>query len=165
MDQKDDALDRTVAEIQEAILNDARKIYSEKVIDHFLHPRNVGGIEDADGFAEVTGPCGDTMYLFLRVKAEEIVEARFMTDGCTSTIACGSVITELAKGKTIDEALEISELDVTEALEGLPESSIHCSILAANTLREAIGAYLSSKGPAGKISAFDNKGDRNHADI
>lgn len=145
MEEKDDVLDRTVAEIQEAILNDARKIYSEKVIDHFLHPRNAGGIENADGFAKVTGPCGDSMYLFLRVDGGKIVETRFMTDGCASTIACGSMITELAKGKTVAEDLKITELDVIHALEGLPESSIHCAVLAANTLKEAIGNYCSSK--------------------
>lgn len=145
MDQEDDILDKTVAEIQKAILNDARKIYSEKVIDHFLHPRNLGTMEDADAFAKVTGPCGDTMYIFLRVKGEKIVEARFMTDGCASTIACGSAITELAKKKMINEALNITELDLTDALEGLPESSIHCSVLATRTLREAIGDYRSSE--------------------
>lgn len=154
MEHKDDTLDRTVAEIQEAILNDARKIYSEKVIDHFLHPRNVGGIEDPDGFAKVTGPCGDTMSVFLRVHRGKIVEASFMTDGCASTIACGSMITELAKGKTIGEAMKITEIDVTQAFDGLPEPSIHCSVLAANTLRQAVGACLSSKGSGDKTSDF-----------
>jgi len=155
MGNKDDVLDRTVTEIQEAILNDARKVYSEKVIDHFLHPRNFGGIEDADGFAKVTGPCGDTMDISLKVNEGRIVEARFMTDGCTSTIACGSMITELAKGKTIDEVLKVTELDVTEALDGLPQSSIHCSVLAAHTLREAVGAYLSSQGPEREHKGYD----------
>ena len=145
MDNEDDVLGRTVMEIQEAILNDARKIYSEKAIDHFLHPRNAGGIEDADSFAKVTGPCGDTMYLFLKVTEGKIVEARFMTDGCASTIACGSTITELGKGKTIDEALKVSAADVIEALDGLPDSSIHCSVLAAHTLQQAVSNLLTSK--------------------
>ncbi len=157
VDEEDDVLDRAVMEIQEAILNDARKIYSEKVIDHFLHPRNVGGIGNADGFGKVTGPCGDTMYIFLRVKGEKILEARFMTDGCGSTIACGSALTELAKGKMVDEALKITELDLTNALEGLPESSIHCSVLATRTLREAIGYYRSSKEGKRAAKGYDTR--------
>lgn len=145
MKEENEVLNRTVAEIQESILDDERRIYSEKVIDHFLNPRNIGGIEIADGFGSVTGPCGDTMLLFLSVRGGEIVEARFMTDGCGSTVACGSMITELAKGKTIEKARQISELDVTEALDGLPESSVHCSLLAANTLQQAIDDYCSSR--------------------
>jgi len=145
MDKKDEVLERTVAEIQAAILNDARKIYSEEVIDHFLHPRNAGGMEDANGFAKVTGPCGDTMYLFLKVTEGKIAEARFMTDGCTTTICCGSMTTELAKGKSIQEALKISEFDITTALDGLPKSSAHCAVLACTTLRESIRNYLLSR--------------------
>jgi len=149
MSQKDDALDRTVAEIQEAILDDARKVYSERVIDHFLHPRNVGGIEDADGFAKVTGPCGDTMYLSLKVKGGTIVDARFMTDGCATTIACGSITTELVRGKSVEDAMKISSSEILGALDGLPEASEHCSVLAANTLHRAIGNYWLSKETGG----------------
>ena len=145
MDQRDDLLDKTVAAIQETVLNEARSIYSEKVIDHFLNPRNLGSIEDADGFAKVTGPCGDTMYVFLKVKDWRIAEARFMTDGCASTIACGSIITELVKGKTVVEALSVCAADVIDALGGLPGSSAHCSVLAAQTLQEAINNLLFSK--------------------
>ena len=145
MDQKDDLLDKTVAEIQEAILNEARSIYSEKVIEHFLHHRNLGPMIDADGSASVKGPCGDTMDLSLRVTDWRIDEARFMTDGCASTIACGSIITELVKGKTIVEALNVSAGTVLDALGGLPASSVHCSVLAAQALRESISNVLSSK--------------------
>jgi nitrogen fixation NifU-like protein len=145
MEPNDDLLDKTVAEIQEAILNEARRIYSETVIDHFLHPRNLGPMEDADGLARVTGPCGDTMSLFLRVRQGKIAEARFMTDGCASTIACGSMVTQLVEEKPIAEALKISPVDVIEALGGLPASSMHCAVLAARTLQEAISNLLSPR--------------------
>jgi len=152
MDPTDDILDKTVAEIQEAILNEARSVYSETVIDHFLHPRNLGRIEDPDGFASVTGPCGDTMHIFLTMRAGKLTEARFMTDGCASTVACGSIITELVKEKAIAEAVEVSAEDVIEACGGLPGSSVHCSVLAAQTLQEAIGnLVLSQKGKNRKI--------------
>ena len=154
MDPKDDTLDKTVAEIQEAVLNEARSIYSERVIDHFLHPRNLGRMENPDGFARVTGPCGDTMQVFLKVRGGELSEARFMTDGCASTVACGSILTELVKKKTVAEAIEVSAADVIEASGGLPGSSIHCAVLAAETLQEAIGNFvLSHKGKDRKISS------------
>jgi nitrogen fixation NifU-like protein len=152
MDPKDDTLDKTVAEIQEAILNEARSIYSERVIDHFLHPRNPGRMDDPDGFASVTGPCGDTMHIFLKMRGGRVLEARFMTDGCASTIACGSIITELVKEKTISEAIEVSAADVIEASGGLPGSSVHCAVLAAQTLQDAISNFLlSHKGKDRKI--------------
>ena len=152
MDPKDDTLDKTVAEIQEAILNEARSVYSERVIDHFLHPRNLGRMDDPDGFARVTGPCGDTMHVFLKVRGGRLTEAWFMTDGCASTIACGSIITELVKEKTIGEAIEVSAADVIETSGGLPGSSIHCAVLAAQTLQEAISNFLlSQKGKDTKI--------------
>ena len=152
MDPKDDTLDKTVAEIQEAILNEARSVYSERVIDHFLHPRNLGRMEDPDGSARVTGPCGDTMHVFLKVSGGRVTEARFMTDGCASTIACGSIITELIKKKTISEAVKVSAADVIEASAGLPASSVHCAVLAAQTLQEAISNLLfSQKGKDTKI--------------
>ena len=142
MDPEDDVLDKTAAEIQEAIVNEARSIYSEKVIDHFLHPRNLGPMEDADGFARVRGPCGDTMHLLLKVSEGRIEKARFMTDGCATTVACGSIITELIKEKPVSEVLKVSAADVIEALGGLPGSSMHCAVLAAQTLQKAIGHYL-----------------------
>lgn len=137
-------------EIQKAILDDARRIYSEKVIDHFLHPRNAGDIEDADGFGEVTGPCGDTMYIYLTVDGTRIRDAKFMTDGCGTTIACGSVVTDMARGKEIKEASKIRQIHVLEALDGLPESDIHCSALAAGTLRAAIKNYRMAQRSKGK---------------
>lgn len=119
--------------------------YSEIVVDYALNPRNVGNLEDADGFARITGPCGDTMEIWLRVRNDIIAEATFMTDGCGTTIVSGSMVTELAKGKSTGQALAIGQQDVLNALGGLPEESQHCALLAANTLREAIKDYIALK--------------------
>jgi nitrogen fixation NifU-like protein len=116
--------------------------YSEIVIDHAQNPKNLGSIHDADGFASVTGPCGDTMKIWLKVQNSVIKQATFWTDGCGTTIAAGSMVTELVKGKTIANALRISKHDVLDALGGLPEESIHCALLAANTLKETVKDYL-----------------------
>ena len=129
-------------ELQELILEDARKIYSETTIDHFMKPRNLGDIRDADGFGRVTGSCGDTMEIWLKVKNGAIANATFMTDGCGTSIASGSMVTELAKGRSVGEARRISQQDVLGALGGLPKESEHCALLAADTLKEAIKDYL-----------------------
>ena len=134
-------LDRLAEELQKEVWAD----YSSVVIDHAQNPRNVGSIPDADGFASVTGPCGDTMEIWLRVRDSAIKEATFWTDGCGTAIAAGSMVTELAKGKAVNEALRITQQDVLDALGGLPEDSVHCALLAANTLKEAISDYLAWK--------------------
>jgi nitrogen fixation NifU-like protein len=128
--------------LQELILADARKVYSETTIDHAMNPRNVGDMDDADGFAKVTGSCGDTMEIWLRVRNGTIINATFMTDGCGPSIASGSMVTELSKGKNISEVRKICQQDVLNAMGGLPEESQHCALLAADTLREAIRDYL-----------------------
>ena len=130
---------------EELIKAEMRKVYSETVIDHSMNPRNVGNMENADGFASVTGPCGDTMDIWLRVKNGTISNASFMTDGCSTTIAAGSMVTEKARGKSVSQAQKISQQDVLDALGGLPEESRHCALLAANTLKEAIRDYLTMK--------------------
>ena len=119
-----------------------RKVYSETVIDHAMTPRNVGNMDAANGYASVTGPCGDTMEIWLKVRNDIVAEATFMRDGCGTTIAAGSMITELAKGKSVSQALRISQEDVLSALDGLPEESKHCALLAANTLKAAVKDYL-----------------------
>jgi nitrogen fixation NifU-like protein len=129
-------------QFQELITTEMGKTYSETVIDHAMNPRNVGNMGDANGFAEVTGPCCDTMEIWVRVRDSSIAAATFMTDGCGTTIAAGSMITELVKGKTIIQAHKISQQDVLNALGGLPEESQHCALLASNTLKEAIKDYL-----------------------
>jgi len=132
-------------QFEELIREEMRKVYSETAIDHAMNPRNVGDMADADGFAKVTGPCGDSMEIWLRVHNGTITDATFMTDGCGTTIASGSMITEMAKGKNIIEVRKISQQDVLGALGGLPEESQHCALLAANTLKAAIGDYLAMK--------------------
>jgi nitrogen fixation NifU-like protein len=117
--------------------------FSQTVIDHDLNPRNVGEFEHADGFGRASRVCGDSLQLSLRVREGRIVDARFVTNGCGPTIACGSATTELVKGKTIADALAITEDDIVDALDGLPESEVHCATLAATTLRQAIRDYLS----------------------
>ncbi|MEW6619109.1 MAG: iron-sulfur cluster assembly scaffold protein [bacterium] len=128
-----------------ADLQDARKIYSEKVIENFMQPQNVGKIEDADAIGTIKGICGDTMQICFKVANGKITEIRFITDGCGPTIACGSMATQLAKGKSIQEAMKISPNDILEGLDGLPEDHLHCAILAVMTLYGAISRYLLSK--------------------
>jgi nitrogen fixation NifU-like protein len=128
--------------LQEFVTAEMREVYSETVLDHAMNPRNVGKMENADGFAAVTGPCGDTVEIWLRVKNDIIFKATFMTDGCGTTIAAGSMVTELVKGETISRILGISQEDVLKALGGLPEESEHCALLAVNTLKEAVKDYM-----------------------
>jgi len=117
-------------------------MYSQKVIDHFMHPRNVGEIENPDGVGEVGNPvCGDIMKLYIKVKDGVIVDAKFKTFGCGAAIATSSMITELIKGKTLEEAERISKNTVAEALDGLPPIKMHCSNLAADALHAAIRDY------------------------
>jgi nitrogen fixation NifU-like protein len=132
-------------QFEELIEAEMRKIYSETTIDHSINPRNVGSLEDADGFAQVTGLCGDTMEIWLKVLDGIIVQATFFTDGCGTSIASGSMVTELAKGKSITEAQKISQQNVLDVLGGLPDESKHCALLAANTLKEAVRDYLTMK--------------------
>ncbi len=128
--------------LEEEIMADMRKTYSETVIDHAMNPRNVGSISDADGFASITGPCGDTMAMWLRVKDNRLRRVTFLTDGCGTTIAAGSMLTEMAKEKAISEILRITPQEVLDVLGGLPEESKHCVLLAVITLREAVKEYL-----------------------
>ena len=117
--------------------------YSEKVMDHFANPRNVGEIENADGIGKVgNAVCGDIMNLYLRVEDNVITDAKFKTFGCGAAIATSSMVTELVKGKTIDEALSITNRAVAEALGGLPPIKMHCSVLAEEALQSAIDDYL-----------------------
>lgn len=118
-------------------------IYSEKVMDHFRNPRNVGTMENPDGIGHVGNPvCGDIMELYIKVKDNVITEARFKTFGCGAAIATSSMVTEMVKSKTINEALAISNKAVAEALDGLPAVKMHCSVLAEEALQSAIDDYL-----------------------
>lgn len=132
-------------EFEKLIKQEMRKIYSDAAIEHSMNPRNLGELENADGFARVTGPCGDTMNIWLKVKDGAIKDISFMTDGCGTSIASGSMVTELAKGKNIAQARKISQEDVLNGLGGLPQESQHCALLAADTLKEAIKDHLAMK--------------------
>jgi len=117
-------------------------VYTEKVMDHFRNPRNVGEIPDADGVGTVGNPiCGDVMSMYIKVEDGRIVDIKFKTFGCGAAIATSSMITELAKGKTLDEAMKITRGAVAEELGGLPPVKMHCSNLAADALHEAIKDY------------------------
>lgn len=121
-------------------------MYSDKVMDHFTNPRNVGEIVDPDGVGKVGNPqCGDVMWLYIKVKDDRIEDIKFKTFGCGAAIATSSMITELAKGKTLEEAKKISRGDVADALDGLPPVKMHCSNLAADALLEAIKDYEAKK--------------------
>lgn len=122
-------------------------MYTEKVMDHFTNPRNVGEIENADGIGEVgNAKCGDIMRIYLKVNDEDVIEdVKFKTFGCGAAIATSSMVTELVKGKTLKEALDISNKAVAEALGGLPPAKMHCSNLAADALHEAIKDFIEKR--------------------
>lgn len=122
-------------------------MYSEKVMDHFMNPRNVGEIENADGVGQVGNPkCGDIMKMYLKIEDDVIVEAKFKTFGCGAAVATSSMATELVIGKTVEEALKISNKAVAEALDGLPPAKMHCSNLAEEAIAAAIQDYKRKKG-------------------
>ena len=122
-------------------------VYSEKVLDHFQHPRNVGEIPDADGVGMVgNAKCGDIMQMFIKVNEDEIIEdVKFKTFGCGAAIATSSMATELIKGKSVEEALQLTNSAVVEALEGLPPVKIHCSVLAEEAVKAAVDDYHKKK--------------------
>ena len=122
-------------------------LYSEKVMDHFMHPRNVGVIENADGVGEVgNAKCGDIMKIYLKIDNDIITDVKFETFGCASAIASSSMATELIKGKPLSEALTLTNKAVTEALDGLPAHKIHCSVLAEEAIKSAVKDYYDKKG-------------------
>ena len=127
-------------------------IYSEKVMDHFTNPRNVGEIENADGIGEVGNPvCGDMMTFYIKVKDNRLEDVKYKTFGCGAAIAVSSMVSELAKGKTLEEAMKITPKSVAEELQGLPQNKFHCSNLGAQALHKAIEDYQSKQkagGPA-----------------
>ena len=122
-------------------------LYSEKVMDHFLHPRNVGVIENADGVGEVgNAKCGDIMKIYLKIDHDIITDVKFETFGCGSAIASSSMATEMIKGKSIYEALELTNKAVAEALDGLPAHKMHCSVLAEEAIKAAVKDYYDKNG-------------------
>ena len=125
-------------------------VYSEKVMEHFMNPRNVGEIEDADGTGEEGNPvCGDMMTFYIKVKDDRLEDVKFKTFGCGAAIAVSSMVSEMAKGKTLEEAMKITPRSVADELEGLPKNKFHCSNLGAQALNKAIQDYLSKKKKGG----------------
>ncbi len=130
-------------------------LYSEKVMDHFTNPRNVGKIDDADGIGEVgNAKCGDIMKIYLKIENDIIVDVKFNTFGCGSAIASSSMATEMIKGKPLSQALELTNKAVAEALDGLPAHKMHCSVLAEEAIRAAIKDYYDKHGIAYDKSQF-----------
>ena len=133
--------DDLINELEAAIQKEEKELYSERTLEEAYNPKNVGVLEDPDGYARITGPCGDTMQIHLKIADAKIVDCKFITDGCGPSTASGSAVTEMAKGKTIEDALMIDANAILAVLDGLPEESIHCPVLAVNTLRAAIEDY------------------------
>ena len=134
--------------------------YSEKVMDHFTNPRNVGEIENADGVGVVgNAKCGDIMKIYLKIEDEVITDCKFKTFGCGAAIATSSMATELIKGHTVDEALKLTNSAVVEALEGLPPVKIHCSVLAEEAIKTAVADYYNK---IGRPVDFEIEKDHDH---
>jgi nitrogen fixation NifU-like protein len=134
-------LDELAEGLESMILEDAKKVFSETVIEYAYNPRNVGVINNADGVGKLTGTCGDTVQISIRVENSKIKKSMFISDGCGTSIACGSMLTEMIKDKTIEEALMINSNDLLRSLGGLPEEHVHCTVLVVNVLQAAIDDY------------------------
>ncbi len=140
-------------------------MYSEKVMDHFMHPRNVGEIENADGIGEVgNAKCGDIMRIYLKIDNGIITDVKFKTFGCGAAVATSSMATELIKGKSVDDALKLTNKAVMEALDGLPPVKVHCSVLAEQAIKAALSDYYRRQGIdpepiVGKIEEHDEHGE------
>ena len=141
-------------------------LYSEKVMEHFLNPQNVGVIEDADGVGEVGNPkCGDIMKMYLKIDNDTISDVKFETFGCGSAIASSSMATELIKGKPVSEALKLTNQAVTEALDGLPPQKLHCSVLAEEAIKAAMKDYYDRHGIAYDEKMFPAAHDCDHCGV
>jgi len=131
-------------------------MYSEKVMDHFMNPRNVGELKEADGAGTVGNPvCGDMMTFQIKVENDKLTDIKFKTFGCGAAIAVSSMVTEMALGKTLDEAMKITNKDVAAELDGLPQNKMHCSNLGADALHKAIEDYRAKAGSGGEDKSRD----------
>ena len=135
-------MDDFIDKLQEQILEKTREVYGEEVFNRWQNPRFMGRMTGASSVGRITGTCGDTMEIYLRIRDEKIQEASFYTDGCGSSVACGSVVAELATGKDLDNAAQIGGDTVLEALGALPEEERHCAYLAAEALQAAIHQWM-----------------------
>jgi nitrogen fixation NifU-like protein len=136
-----DDFEKWLETLQRKIEYEEEQTYSQIVIREYRNPRNFGVLENSDAVGEIKGPCGDTMKISLKIEHGRIIEARFWTDGCGATIACGNMLTKMIKGKNIGKAAGITSDKLTNILGGLPEEHLHCSKLAVNTLQDAIKNY------------------------
>jgi len=136
-----DKLDETIKELQKKINNDEEKTFSKVVIREYRNPINFGVLENPDAVGIIKGPCGDTMKITLKIVKNKILNAKFWTDGCGATLACGNMLTKIIIGKTLQEANKVNSKQLLDALDGLPKEHNHCALLAVNTLHEAINTY------------------------
>lgn len=144
-------LDQFVGDVQRLIDDEDERIYSKAFLEEYRNPQNMGQMADPDAASRITGPCGDTMELHLRITGEKISKAVFMTDGCGATVACGSRLTGAISGMDLDRARELTAAYLARALGGLPSEDEHCAVLAINTLQAALKRYLAAR-EAGKRS-------------
>jgi|YelNatPaOPRAMG01_1025707.scaffolds.fasta_scaffold15298_5 nitrogen fixation NifU-like protein len=138
-------MDNQFDELERQITARMKEMYGERVVDHAMNPRNLGDLSDADGFAVVRSQCGEVMKMWIKVDRAQVAEVTFWTDGCGATVACGSIATELIRGKDIAEVLAICEEDISQALGGLPEGNYHCASLAVSAIKAAVKDYISMR--------------------
>ncbi len=141
MNENED-FDEMVKNIQNKIISSEEKLYSKKVINEFHNPTNFGFLKNPDAKASIKGPCGDTMKIELKIKEGKIEDARFWTDGCGATIACGNMLTKMIKNLSLNEVKKITNIDLLKALDDLPEEHKHCAILSINTLNKALKKFI-----------------------
>lgn len=150
-DERNESLKEAARRLQEQIERDILAAYGPTVLDHWKNPRNLGLLEDPDGYARVQGPCGDTMEMSVRMDGDVVAACGFQTDGCGTTVVCGSAATWLATNRTFVEALgAVSAPAILELLGGLPQGDVHCAALAAETLRRALADHLANRNSARK---------------
>ena len=137
-EEKDNNFERMADAIQQQIEAEEASLFSKKVIREYQDPKNVGRMTEPDGFGIITGPCGDTMEIYLRIRDTRVTDVLFMTDGCGSSIACGSMLTRMVKRNAVEDAEEIISRDLLDALDGLPDENLHCAKLAVDTLKKAL---------------------------
>lgn len=137
-EEKDNNFEKMADTIQQQIEAEEASLFSKKVIKEYRAPKNVGRMTEPDAFGIITGPCGDTMEIYLEIRDARVTDALFMTDGCGSSIACGSMLTRIVEGKAVKDVKKITDQDLLDALDGLPDENVHCAKLAVDTLREAL---------------------------
>jgi len=143
-------------ELREKAIEQLRSVYSDTTIDMFLRTKDNRSMDSPDGFARITGPCGDTMEIYLKVDSGVIIDASFQTDGCSPSQASGGMVAKMTKGKSIAEIKELTAQDILDALGGLPEESEHCALLAADTLKEALADIVRRENPGGTREALSS---------